>query len=92
MLAVTAGDGACVENSTKPTARVSTLTASGIGPAVLRFRQQAKRAGGINDKEHAMSQKFREGPWPKNTDRVQGHCIYKTPLRGVFLQAMASYS
>jgi len=32
---------------------------------VLRLRQQAKLAGGIKDKEHAMSQKFREGPWPK---------------------------
>ena len=27
MLAVTAGDGACGENSTQPTARISTLTA-----------------------------------------------------------------
>jgi hypothetical protein len=29
MLVVTAGDGACGENSTQPTARVSTLTALG---------------------------------------------------------------
>ena len=29
MLAVTAGDGACGENSTQPTARVSTLTVLG---------------------------------------------------------------
>jgi hypothetical protein len=59
---------------------------------VLRLRQQAKLAGDINDKEHAMSQKFREGPWPKTRDRERkGHWIYKTALGEVYLQAMASH-
>jgi hypothetical protein len=87
MLAVTAGTGACGENSTQPTARVSTLTANGMVRFVLRPRQQAKLAGGIKDKEHARSQKFREGPWPKTRDREckatastkhrYGTCIFK---------------
>jgi hypothetical protein len=39
-----------------------------------------------------MSQKLRAGRGRKQGPRVQGHCIYKTPLRDVYLQAMASYS
>jgi hypothetical protein len=47
---------------------------------VLRLRQQAKLAGDINHKEHAMSQKFREGPWPKTgTESAKLTRIYKTP-------------
>jgi hypothetical protein len=42
MLAVTAGDGACGENSTQPTARVSTLTA-------LDQKQRVRDSGDSRD-------------------------------------------
>src|SRR6266567_8645514 len=42
---------------------------------------------GINDKEHAMSQKFREGPWPKTgTESAKLNRIHKTPLGDVKLK------
>jgi hypothetical protein len=39
-----------------------------------------------------MSQKFREGPWPKTgTESAKLTRIYKTALGDVYLQAMASH-
>jgi hypothetical protein len=69
MLAVTTGDGACVEkNSTQPTARVSILTANRMVRPCSGLASKRSLQGGIKDNEHAMSQKFR-GAVAENRDR-----------------------
>jgi hypothetical protein len=83
MLAVTTGDGACVEkNSTQPTARVSILTANGMvrpcsGLASKRSLQGASKTASTRCHRNSG------GPWPKTGQRVQGHSIYKTPVTGL---------
>jgi hypothetical protein len=49
--------------------RVSTLTANGMVRPCSGSASKRSLQGGINDKEHAMSQKFRGGSVAENRDR-----------------------
>jgi hypothetical protein len=92
MLAVTAGDGVCGENSTQPTARVSTLTANGMVQPCAGSASKRSLQGASTTRSTRMSRKFSEGPWPKTgTESAKLTRIYKTALGDVCLQAMASY-
>jgi hypothetical protein len=91
ILAVTAGDGACEENSTQPTARVSTLTANGVvrpgsGPASKRRLQGASKTR--SRRSHRNSGRVRGRK--QGTESAKLTVFDKTALGGVYLQAMAS--